>query len=727
MKARPKPAVCQISFLLLTLTEQCEGDPINFMLASTALNIHKWMRDLASFWLRFGVRQFCAALEWCFHVVAKCHVSLAFATLVLLTTPLQALTTNEWRYRQTVDVPIVGLIRVELPPATLNVARAGLEDLRVLDPAGNEVPYHIDRPAPQAGSVRAPKTFRTAVDAENQTTTIIMEIGVDAGPVVGVSLETPATSFLKPARVEGSRDGENWQELITGQPIFKQSSGAENRLITLDKTAHRFFRITLDDRRAPPVPITGAQLHTLGLEAPLKEAREVAIKSCDESPGVTRLALDLGAANLPIALLRIETSAPLFTRNVTFAVPEVKDEEIRERMLGQAVIYRVDIDGKNNARLEIPIEQQIRSRELILLIRNDDSPPLAISCAWSQQRLTRLCFFAREPGQYSLFSGNAQCAAPRYDLAALASQLQTKTILTRQPSRLEENPNYQTPDTLLIPDGAPIDVAGWQFRKPVQLAASGVQQLELDLETIAHAAGDFRDLRLVRAEQQIPFLLERPSIFRTIAADASVIDPPHKSISRWELKLPQAGLPITQVDAVSTSPLFQRNMRLFEEQINVRGHKYKRDLGRATWQQTPGTPARQLAITLTQTPQTDTLFLETDNGDNPTIALSNVRFHYPVTRVIFKTVQDANSLWLYYGNSNAYTPRYDLTLISAQLLCAERTTARVGNEEFTKPTRPVRGETTAAPAGILFWCVLAGVVVVLLVIISRLLPNRQNE
>jgi len=93
------------------------------------------------------------------------------------------------------------------------------------------------------------------------------------------------------------------------------------------------------------------------------------------------------AANLPLASLRIETPELLFTRDVTFAVPEVSGEGICERTLGHAVIYRIGVDGKSEARLEIPVEKQIRSRELILLIRNEDSPPLAITGISGEQRL----------------------------------------------------------------------------------------------------------------------------------------------------------------------------------------------------------------------------------------------------------------------------------------------------------------------------------------------------
>jgi len=38
--------------------------------------------------------------------------------------------------------------------------------------------------------------------------------------------------------------------------------------------------------------------------------------------------------------------------------------------------------------------------------------------------------------------------------------------------------------------------------------AEGVQQLDLDLETLAHAADDLRDMRIVREGQQYPYVIE---------------------------------------------------------------------------------------------------------------------------------------------------------------------------------------------------------------------------
>jgi hypothetical protein len=423
---------------------------------------------------------------------------------------------------------------------------------------------------------------------------------------------------MKAADVEGSNDGRTWTKLAGGDSLFQLPNGATKLRVSVPEGAWQFLRSPLTTGIATGAfhrgaPAQGAHNRACG-------SGPVTIKSRDESPGTTRLALDLGAANLTLGSLRIESNEPVFTRAVTLAVPEVGDDGIRERNIADAVIYRVNVNGKNEAHLEIPLESQIHTRELFVLIRNEDSPPLSIDTVRADRRLVRLTFFANQPGQYSLLSGNTQCAAPRYDLSALSGKLRNATATDVVPSALVPNPNYKPPEALaaLTLTGAQLDVAKWKFRKLLPLTQSGVQQVELDPELLARSQPDQRDIRIVRGEYQLPFLFERTSLSRPISLNAAAANDPKKpALSRWSLKLPQPGLPITRLVCTSSSPLFHRQMRLWEEVTDERGDKFASELGRATWDQTPNSPKRDLVIELNARPKSDTLFLETDNGDNP--------------------------------------------------------------------------------------------------------------
>ncbi len=643
---------------------------------------------------------------------------------LLLVGPVEALTPNEWKQSQAIEVPAAGLIRLKLPPETIDAARPVLEDLRIIDNAGAEVPYLVDRPMPHVVSMVRPKELRT--ELEPRTTRIILATGTNL-LIKAVEFETPSAEFLKAVQVEGSQDGTKWNELTGSQPIFRMTGGASNLRVAFPEGAWNFLRLSINDSRTAAVPFTGVQLEVTEPNAP-PDVFNVSIKSCDESFGKTRLALDLGASKLNVAVLRIEAQDPLFTRAVTIAVPNLDNDTIREQTLSTGSIYRIELNGKVESRLEVPINAQIRSRQLIVLIDNGDSPPLAIKSIEGERRMPTLVFLARETSRYTLLSGNNQCAAPRYDLAGLTEQLKTATAKELTPLSLVANGDYKAPDNLAaVPlQGAKINVTGWKFRRAIAVKQSGAQQVELDPDVLAHAASDLRDLRVVTEDRQLPYLLERTSISRSIQLETKLVNDPEKPrVSRWSLKLPQPGIPITRVTCTPASGLFERDMRLQEEVSTERGDTYPRELGRAKWQQLPNQPTKELSIRLDATPESDTLFLETDNGDNPAINLQNFQAAYPVTRVIFRTGASNEPTWLYYGNPEADAPHYDVSLIADQLLRAERVTPMLQPERSTDSTTARITQTLTGSARYIFWGVLAVVVIGLLLLISRLLPKTQ--
>ena len=647
----------------------------------------------------------------------RAAISLLF---IFSSSAVYALTPNQWQFRQTIEVQAPGLVQVNLSAETINIARPDLSDVRIVDAGEKELPFLIDQPMPRAESTVRPKDFHAEIVSAE--TRLLITTGTDLA-IAGITLETPAgTSFVKSVRVEGSNDQKNWRTLTSGDPVFSMGNGAARLRVQFPEGKWQFLRVVVDDNRTEPLPWTGARLIIAGSPAPT-EPVAVTIKSRDENPGMTRLGLDLGATNLRIASIRIGTSEPVFTRTVTVATPELSEEKLHEQTLSSAVLYRVDLNGKIEARLDIPIEKQVYGRELVLLVDNGDSPPLVVSDVRAERRMTRLLFFAPAAGSYNLLSGNSQCDPPRYDLSQLGDQLRRAGAAEGRVSPPSLNPDYNAaanlPQGFAI--GAKIDITPWKFRKPIQVAKAGAQQLELDPDVLARAMPDLRDLRVVSEEVQLPYLIERTSINRTVTLTAArANDRERPKVSRWQLKLPQAAIPITRITCATDSSLFERTFRIWEELTDERGDKYADELAQATWRRLPNQPAGQLAASLERTPRSDTILIETDNGDNPPIELHDFRGYYPATRVIF-TSAGSQPTALYYGNDEAAAPRYDAKLIAAQLLRSERMAAALGPEETLKSER-VR-ETLNGSARYIFWGVLGIVVVALLVLISRLLPK----
>src|SRR5262245_28530842 len=175
-------------------------------------------------------------------------------TIVVYGQTSPAFNPNEWRNTQAVDVPAKGLVRLNVPAATLNAAQPGLEDLRIIDSRGNQVPYLIERVLPDSESTTRPTEFRSTIG--NGATQLNLKTGAGA-PIIGVSLETPATQFMKAVDVEGSNDGRTWTKLAGGDSLFQLPNGATKLRVSVPEGAWQLLRLTIDDLGSPAVAFTG--------------------------------------------------------------------------------------------------------------------------------------------------------------------------------------------------------------------------------------------------------------------------------------------------------------------------------------------------------------------------------------------------------------------------------------------------------------------------------------
>jgi hypothetical protein len=248
-----------------------------------------------------------------------------------------------------------------------------------------------------------------------------------------------------------------------------------------------------------------------------------------------------------------------------------------------------------------------------------------------------------------------------------------------------------------------------------------MHQLELDLDVLSRSLSTSADLRLMSNGQQLPYILERTSVPRALAIEiAAAGDPGRPKLSRWALKLSHGSLPLARLSCTTATPLFRREVRLYEEALDARAGKFRRELGHGTWVRTPERPVKEMLLSLSNTPTTATLFLETHDGDNPPIGLEACQAFYFARRVHFHAAPDAH---LYYGNRRAEAPRYDLSLMASRVLTAEAAAAFLGTEEQVGRSGWARSLPLRWPGGVVLWGTLAVVVLALLLVISRLLPK----
>jgi len=639
---------------------------------------------------------------------------------------LAALTPTEWAHRQSLTVAAPGLVRVALPASTFDAAGPNQEDLRIVDPAGREVASLLEC-APLSGPLTLPRVQFEVKLADG--TTVITATTQTKDRLSSIILATPHPFFLRAARVEISNDGASWTLLDQGLPIFRQW-GAEKLELPLGDHIAAYVRVIITDNRAAPLPFTGVWLTVPSTPPPTLIPVVTRIVGRDEYAGETVLTVALDGRHQPLEALEIETKEPLFMRRVTVTIREVRDAVPGERTVGSGTIYRVALEGSPpRAQLELPLNLLPPTpRELLVHIHNGDSPPLVLEGVRFKRLPMDLLFRAPAAGTYLLLSGNPQAKPPQYDLGAFGDLIRGAASTAVIPGELESTPNYHPRESLAtapLPDvpltGAPLDAKDWSQHRAIAIDRPGVQELELDLEALARSRPDYADLRVLREGNQIPYVLELPALARSLALQpVATPDPKRPSVSVWQLRLPQAGPPLRRLVLASTTPLFQREFRIYEKLTTPEGRAYEATLAAGNWSRTPEPGVSETrGFDLMGRMRTDTLWIETDNGDNPAIALGAVQAVYPVVRLVFK-VADTGGFELIYGNPAANTPRYDLSLVAVKLLTSSRNVAKLAAGD---PNSAARSSFSGLKGGTIFWGALALVVIVLLVVVAKLLPK----
>lgn len=647
---------------------------------------------------------------------------------VLLQTPALAQTDAfaAWTHRAPVQVTTPGLTSLDLPPEVMDASRvSSLGDLRLVDPSGNEAAFVLEWPALPQFRTEAVADFKSTLQGD-QT---VLEFSTPAnGAVDEVTLHTGTQAFIKAATVEGTSNGTEWRTLVQGGVIFRQG-GVTQLTLKLPAAVWQRLRITLDDRRHAPVAFTGASVRlsepeTLTVTQPLVHFGTKSERSRGGVPGFSIVKLDARTTGLYVRSLRIKTSEAVFQRDVAVTLCDAEGKPSVE--VGRGPIYRVALDDQHAEELEIPVFRQMPGRVIELRIENGDSPPLRIDSVEAERYRLSMVFHAATPGEWHLLAGNAAAVVPRYDLAALSGQLRSASAGTATSGNVEPNPDFLRQAALPQPGegGAPLDVSKWGWRKPVNVTGTGVVQLALDAQTLSGSSHhDFRDLRLIQAGRQIPYLASWMASMQEVPVTSTIeTDEKRPSFTRWRIELPFAGHVAEELRVRSPLPYFKRSVWVREEARDDFGNPERRTLGNTFWSRQTEKPEEDLVVRVQLQPKTATILLETDDADNAPLRLDSMRIAFRQARLIFP-LQTTEPVYLYYGKNRVSEPRYDLELVRRDFETAPKIPATLGEEEKLKGG----GEPYGASSGVgsaWLWAALALVVAGLLWVVARMLPKE---
>jgi len=370
---------------------------------------------------------------------------LAIAT-VLAAAPLPKAWSN-WQYSRSIDLPSTSstrLVGLSLPQDVYLHAQTGLPDLRIIDEAGNEVPYaRYSRIGSTVSKDLPTETLENSFSPDNYTQ-LVLDVGKSAPFHNAVEIHTSESDFIEWVSVEASDDGHQWRTVAERAPIFRfrQQSREGTQTVRYSPNDARYLRIRVLDG-GKKFPIDSAQVFSKTIEAPDRTFLEESI--VDEPAaraGENSWRVDLGTPALGLQEVRFAVNPAEFIRAVEISTSE---DGKTWNFVARGEIYRFRQGSTEEEHLRVDVPGDITSRYWrITVINGNDAPlPGVIPSLY----VTPVHFvFEQQPGRsYRLIYGQYRAPAPQYDLARRITAEQQDAAIVAQLGAEEETPNYADP------------------------------------------------------------------------------------------------------------------------------------------------------------------------------------------------------------------------------------------------------------------------------------------
>jgi len=574
-----------------------------------------------------------------------------------------------FHYTREVAVPAPGWVRVSLDLPAIQHLAPRATDLHLFSPAGSEVPSWIEPAAPR--SERRPVTLSSPRRIDDGWE-IVIDLGADPLPHERLFLQPVHPPLVPPDRIESSADGAAWQPLAAGEPASSETSSdvapgvdsdSEWTPVSYPATGDRFLRFHWPREAAPRIAaaeveaVTGPTLSVTTRNA-----------ECDTSrPGAAFCTLILPAAGQIVRRLTVEIQSGGRTG---YRLDAPRDS--RWQTLAEGVWQRGD--GATRHLLAGGAEPVADAVLRLELHGSPQDPPRLAS--WSVELTVQTVLFrAEEAGRYVLAYGGPPRKEPRRaepPPAGEAVWMEAGPETERPPAPL---PAVATAPAVRV--GSRRLGGAWRVVAP-SAKPGFLVRLELPDVVYRAARADLGNLRLVTGERQIPFYRWSPAAPALVTRvwDLELTGSGrHSGESEVEIRLPQPGLPLTELDLTAPARPLRRavGVRYLEPVRAPRENGKRRDrtaIVRQTWMCRPQPPLPCLERLPLPDHAPQVLSVRFQDGDNPPLTDLDAALwrRRDVLLFVWPDAEETTPVRLLAGPDTLKAPSYDLAALGETLL-----------------------------------------------------------
>jgi hypothetical protein len=340
--------------------------------------------------------------------------------------PAEALAGWQWYQELRLPEPVqAGRCQFRLTAKVLDGARGDLQDLRLFDAGGREVPYALRIRLPRDQSQAFEIREFNRVKHPDRSVEVSLDLGMDPGEHNRIEVSTGGVNYRRFLRLEGSDDGRTWKPMLDKHVLTYFSSGGstfDRRQVAYGASRYRYLRVRVfpDPALENDAP-TGPRMRVLrtirstGLELPwpAELSQRSPIRDQGDYASVWFISLP-GREQVPWSRLVLDADDPEFTRS--YRIENDDERETHHQVLAQGEWQRSP--GRRDP-LTVVFSSEVVARRLRLVIIDQRNPSFGVRLI-SATAAAREVTFDRPgdaSGPWRLYFGNPSATNPGYDYA----------------------------------------------------------------------------------------------------------------------------------------------------------------------------------------------------------------------------------------------------------------------------------------------------------------------
>jgi hypothetical protein len=312
------------------------------------------------------------------------------------------------QFRNTAKIDSVkkpGFYTIDITPVLSSLVKTDFSDLRIVDEAGNQVPYLLGNSLPTMDTtrLRSLKIIQNILNDSGQSV-LIIENGKDE-KTDGLYLHIRNAAVSRTIAFSGSNDGKSWFSIIENVSLEKQFVQNQDNIteyISFPLSSYRYFRLIVYNGKNDPLDIVSVQKSAgKGLAKKdtvlINPSRSFIRK---DSNKLTSLVIK-NLKDYHIDVVELKVTGPKFYKRQL------------DLFTGEELKGSYTVSSDTLIILSLPV---FNDSIFTIKIYNEDNPPLTISDILTGQRAEKLITYLESGKSYHLEMNNKNSSAPHYDL-----------------------------------------------------------------------------------------------------------------------------------------------------------------------------------------------------------------------------------------------------------------------------------------------------------------------